>query len=273
MVFLLIARHNLIFGVYRERRCHKTLNKYLRIVCLLSMTSAATVVIGFVFISLPNLDYNNFDQVQREPHHIPLPEYIFQRRGPPLNSVICKALFHGSATELARAREYMSKNTAINLQNQDYIAITEDCTKFRNLRGYITKPLSAEEAEFPIGFSILMYKDVEQVERLLRAIYMPQNSYCIHVDARVLPSVLLAIRRIVSCFSNVFIAPQLEKVYWGHISILKAESNCVKELLKYTWTYYINIPGQMFPLQTNRNLVKILKMYNGANDMEGTLLG
>ena len=43
------------------------------------------------------------------------------------------------------------------------------------------EPLSQEAANFPLAFSILMYKDVFQVERLLRAIYMPQNYYCIHV--------------------------------------------------------------------------------------------
>ena len=259
-------------GVYRRKQCNMTFNKCLRIMRFLSMMSAATVVIGLVLICLSNLPYSDFYEMQTNPHHVPLTEHILQRRGPPPNSVSCKALFNGTATELAHAREYMSKNTAINLQNQDYIALTEDCTKFRKLRGYITTPLSAEEAELPIGFSILMYKDVEQVERLLRAIYMPQNYYCIHVDARAPGSVLLAMKSISSCLSNVFIPPKLEKVYWGHISIIKAESNCVKELLKYSWKYYINISGQMFPLQTNRNLVKILKMYNGANDIEGTIL-
>ena len=250
-----------------------TFNKFLRTVFyLVLMTCIAPVVICLVFIHLSNLQYSDFYETQTTLHHVPSAEQILQQRGPPPNSVSCSSIFNGTANELAHALEYMNNNTWINLQSQDYIALTEDCPKFRKLRGYITKPLSAEEAKFPIGFSILMYKDVEQVERLLRAIYMPQNYYCIHVDARAPRSVLLAMRSISSCFSNVFIPPKLEKVYWAHISILKAESNCVKELLKYSWKYYINISGQMFPLQTNRNLVKILKMYNGTNDIEGTIL-
>ena len=40
-----------------------------------------------------------------------------------------------------------------------------------------------EAEEFPIAFSILYYKDLVQVERLLRAIYRPNNVYCLHMDA------------------------------------------------------------------------------------------
>ena len=75
---------------------------------------------------------------------------------------------------------------------------------------------------------------------------------------------------ICSCFPNVFIASRLENVVWGHISIMYAEMSCIKDLLQYNWKYFINLSGQMFPLHTNAELVKILKVYNGANDVEGT---
>ena len=35
------------------------------------------------------------------------------------------------------------------------------------------------------NYSMLIFKSVGQVERLLRAIYRPQNIYCIHVDIKV----------------------------------------------------------------------------------------
>ena len=44
----------------------------------------------------------------------------------------------------------------------------------------------------------------------------------------------------------------------------------MKELLQYDWRYFINLSGQMFPLHTNGELVKILKLYNQANDVEAT---
>ena len=51
-----------------------------------------------------------------------------------------------------------------------------------------------------------MYTDAEQVERLLRAIYRPQNIYCIHVDRKSPSHVHNAMRAIANCFPNVFIA-------------------------------------------------------------------
>ena len=51
-------------------------------------------------------------------------------------------------------------------------------------RGFVLEALR-EEMEFPIAFSLLVYKDTEQIYRLLRAIYRPSNYYCIHVDAKV----------------------------------------------------------------------------------------
>lgn len=36
------------------------------------------------------------------------------------------------------------------------------------------------------------------------------------------------------------------------------------------WRYFINLTGQEFPLKTNKELVKILKSFKGANDISGT---
>ena len=37
------------------------------------------------------------------------------------------------------------------------------------------------------------------------------------------------------------------------------------------WKYYINLASQSFPLKTNAELVKILKTYNGSNDIESSM--
>ena len=55
-------------------------------------------------------------------------------------------------------------------------------------------------------------------------------------------------------------------------SVLEPEIQCMKELSHYkTWKYFINLTGQEYPLKTNLHLVKILKSYNGANNLEGTV--
>ena len=60
------------------------------------------------------------------------------------------------------------------------------------------------------------------------------------------------------------------QVYWGHISIVYAEMSCLQDLLRYKWKYFINLSGFMFPAHSNRELVEILRLYDGANDIEGS---
>jgi len=35
------------------------------------------------------------------------------------------------------------------------------------------------------------------------------------------------------------------------------------------WRYLINVAGQSYPLRTPEEMVDILRIYNGANDIEG----
>ena len=38
---------------------------------------------------------------------------------------------------------------------------------------------------------------------------------------------------------------------------------------KVKWRYLINAAGQSYPLRTPEEMVDILRIYNGANDIEG----
>ncbi|XP_070560046.1 beta-1,3-galactosyl-O-glycosyl-glycoprotein beta-1,6-N-acetylglucosaminyltransferase-like [Ptychodera flava] len=155
------------------------------------------------------------------------------------------------------------------IEDQEYHEMTLDCIKFRKEGGYYSKPRSRLEAEFPIAYSILMYKSVQQVEQLLRTIYMPQNSYCIHVDAKSPQETIKAMKYIAGCFDNVFVSSKLETVSHCTYSVLQAELNCMSDLLKRrrSWKYYINLCGQDFPLKTNLEIVKTLQSLNGQNDI------
>jgi hypothetical protein len=64
-----------------------------------------------------------------------------------------------------------------------------------------------------------------------------------------------------------------EKVFYNHMTRLKADLNCMTDLLAVSqkWKYFINLPHQTFPLKTNLEIVKILKIYNGSNDIEGII--
>ena len=106
----------------------------------------------------------------------------------------------------------------------------------------------------------------------MRLIYRPQNLYCIHADAKSSAAVRHAIRAIASCFSNVFVASKSIDVHWAEFSLLEAELICLRELFERPeqWHYHINLVGREFPLRTNLELVKILKAYNGSNDVDGS---
>ena len=116
-----------------------------------------------------------------------------------------------------------------------------------------------------------MYKDPDQVERLLRAIYRPQNYYCIHVDLNATAEVYESMRSIAACFENVILPTNRSKVEWATYTVLEPEFFCMEALWKYkSWKYFINLTGQEFPLQTNLDFVRILRVFNGANNVGGS---
>ncbi|KAL3886794.1 hypothetical protein ACJMK2_026766 [Sinanodonta woodiana] len=198
-------------------------------------------------------------------------QYFIQNRNVP--EVSCRKIFDGNETELKIAKEIANKIPKSTLTESDYIQLTKDCDKFRKERGYIMSPLTHMEENFPIAFSLLLFKDVGQAERLLRAVYRPQNIYCIHVDEKSHDDVKKAVHGIASCFDNIFLTPRSFDVQWGTMTVLEPELLCMNELWEKSkkWKYFINLTGQEFPLKTNYEIVQILQAYDGANDLEGTI--
>ncbi|KAM6298971.1 N-acetyllactosaminide beta-1,6-N-acetylglucosaminyl-transferase [Aegotheles albertisi] len=148
-----------------------------------------------------------------------------------------------------------------------------NCTEYIMQNHYITRALSAEEATFPIAYIMTLHKDFETFERLFRAVYMPQNVYCIHVDAKAPAAFQQAVGRLVGCFSNAFLASRAEWVVYGGISRLRADLHCMRDLLASAvpWRYLLNTCGQDFPLKTNLEIVQMLKKFRGKNVTPGVL--
>lgn len=115
---------------------------------------------------------------------------------------------------------------------------------------------------------------MQNFERLLRAIYAPQNIYCVHVDKTAEASVLSAIRAITSCLPNTFIVSQAVDVVYSAWPRVQADLNCMADLYKATtkWKYFINLCGQDFPLKTNLEIVRMLRSLNGGNSLESEKL-
>lgn len=134
-----------------------------------------------------------------------------------VHQVDCVQVFEGNkeAIEVAKQVSHVT-----NILDTDYLELTKNCTDYKR-RGYITRPINDEEEQFPIAYVIQIYKDIVQVERLLIAIYRPQNWYCINVDLSSGESVHLAMISIANCFDNIIISNV--DVEWGQFSQVEAD--------------------------------------------------
>uniref|UniRef100_A0A8C4EKF8 Beta-1,3-galactosyl-O-glycosyl-glycoprotein beta-1,6-N-acetylglucosaminyltransferase n=1 Tax=Dicentrarchus labrax TaxID=13489 RepID=A0A8C4EKF8_DICLA len=143
-------------------------------------------------------------------------------------------------------------------------------SQFKLSRKYLPFPLSKEEEDFPLAYSMVVHNKVQNFERLLRAIYAPQNIYCVHVDNKSEASVFFAIQAITSCFENVFMVSQAVNVVYAAWPRVQADLNCMADLYNAStkWKYFINLCGQDFPLKTNLEIVRKLRSLKGANSLE-----
>ncbi|XP_067671908.1 beta-1,3-galactosyl-O-glycosyl-glycoprotein beta-1,6-N-acetylglucosaminyltransferase-like [Haliotis asinina] len=189
--------------------------------------------------------------------------------------ISCKKIVAGDADEIKRANVIMTKEFRSSFLPEIYPALTSDCGQYRRTRGFINRTMTSGERQFPIAFSILVYKHAEQVERLLRAVWRPHNVYCIHVDSKSSGVFKAAIQSMSKCFNNIIFPPKQVQVKWGTYTVLEPELLCMEALWKHKtgWKYFINLTGQEFPLKTNYELYRALEAYNGTNDIGGGYKG
>jgi len=150
-----------------------------------------------------------------------------------------------------------------------YYRPTDDC-KNVIAKNFVYPPVTKEEEQFPIAFGFTVYKGARLLERILQAIYMPNNVYCVHIDTKSPEVFRRAIPAMIRCLPNVFISAKSSDVVYAHFSIVQAQLNCMEELLQSSvkWKYYISLVGQDFPLYENREIVAALQRLNNSNSME-----
>ncbi|XP_043920918.1 N-acetyllactosaminide beta-1,6-N-acetylglucosaminyl-transferase isoform X2 [Protopterus annectens] len=197
---------------------------------------------------------------KREFSHKKVLSWKYQTADAQILTKACRALVNNSRSV------FLWKNTlAMSPMNSS-------CEDYINKNHYITKPLSEEEAEFPIAYIMTLHKEFETFERVLRTVYAPQNVYCIHIDAKATNDYVRAVQKLEKCFPNVFIASRMEPVIYAGISRLQADLHCMKDLMtpQWQWKYAINMCGQDFPMKTNKEIVHHLKQFKGKNITPGT---
>ena len=109
-----------------------------------------------------------------------------------------------------------------------------------------------------------------QILRFLKAIYRPQNLYCIHPDPNSGKKFTGTFKLLSSCLPNVFVSSHIQKVkyYTSPTTIFEAQMSCFRDLKAYPyrkWHYVINLCSRELPLKTNRYIVEGLRKMNGTS--------
>ncbi|KAM7368665.1 hypothetical protein PAMP_012978 [Pampus punctatissimus] len=183
-------------------------------------------------------------------------------------NIDCSAIYDMDPVEVGKSltiRKQIVENKCESLVN-----LTSNCNLFVKVRGYDQVCASEEEENFPVAYSIVVHKSAVMVERLIKAVYSPSNIYCIHYDKKSSAQFISAMEGLARCLPNVFISSKRESVFYASFSRLKADLNCMNDLLRsdVKWNYVINLCGQDFPLISNIELVTRLKNLNGTNMLE-----
>ncbi|XP_078252753.1 beta-1,3-galactosyl-O-glycosyl-glycoprotein beta-1,6-N-acetylglucosaminyltransferase 4 [Rhinoraja longicauda] len=181
----------------------------------------------------------------------------------------CTDIYNYSPVEVGKTLE-IRKGNIVDLEDEDVELMTSNCTRYLYQRGYHNIEASQEEQDYPLAFSLVVHREAIMVERLLKMTYQPQNIYCIHYDQKSSKSFKAALHNLARCMQNVFIATKIELVHYTQISRLRADLNCLSDLLKSSvrWKYVINLCGQDLPLRSNVELVSELKKLKWSNMLE-----
>uniref|UniRef100_A0A0K0EAF8 Beta-1,6-N-acetylglucosaminyltransferase n=1 Tax=Strongyloides stercoralis TaxID=6248 RepID=A0A0K0EAF8_STRER len=162
---------------------------------------------------------------------------------------------------------FFDNKTRISKQNESTnLRLTCDIIKKR--RYFSPVPLSEEEKNFPLAYSFLVYKDYEFLELILSLIYQPQNIYCYAVDEKQPLSFKFKIFLLTTCFENVFITDTEYAISSGGLHYGTSHLECIKKIKYFDWKYIFLLQNHDFPLKTNAELVKILKVFQGTSDFK-----
>ena len=250
----------------------------MRVQLMIFMCIQATILVIVVMVLLGRSCPQQLQQASRGSSFLQqLPEPVFGigesvKLAVPIN---CSKLVAGDEGEIQRVKQMATLEYATweNATSDKFML-----EKFRNcswLDRFLKNNLYNSELEksFPLAFTFVVHNSPQQVLRLLRLLYRPQNSYCIHYDAKSTDEFKEFFNSIANCRVNVIIASRQESVVWSHYSVLGAQMNCMKDLLnlrtqqEHKWKYLLNLCGKELPLITNREMVSRLVSLNGSSSV------
>ncbi|KAM5304010.1 beta-1,3-galactosyl-O-glycosyl-glycoprotein beta-1,6-N-acetylglucosaminyltransferase 7-like [Glossophaga mutica] len=184
---------------------------------------------------------------------------------------LCSALFEGKG-EASQVAKFC--NSPHGSEILAHLHAPGNCSRISRGLRFIPRPLSAEEGNFSLAYVMTVHKELAMFVRLLRAIYAPQNVYCVHMDERAPKKYKSAVQTLVSCFENVFISSKRGKGAPPGFVRLQADLNCMEDLVhsRFQWNYVLNLCGQDFPIKTNKEIIHYIRSkWNGKNITPGVI--
>uniref|UniRef100_A0A914LXP2 Uncharacterized protein n=1 Tax=Meloidogyne incognita TaxID=6306 RepID=A0A914LXP2_MELIC len=148
-----------------------------------------------------------------------------------------------------------------------------DCLSIQNRNGmnkYWNKKTTKEEKNFPLAFTRVVYKDYLLLEIELALHYTPENWYCYVVDSKSSPLFYSRLQRLAKCFPNIIVAEKRFNISRAGHNTNNAMIECANILAKpeRRWNYLINLQNHDIQAKTNAEMVRILNLLDGANDIE-----
>lgn len=90
------------------------------------------------------------------------------------------------------------------------------------------------------------------------------------MDKKASPDLYNQFKTISSCVENIIVIQDRVNVVYSTIRQVEAEFRCMDVVRnsQVKWKYYINLTGQEYMLRTNQEIVTVVKLLNGTNDIE-----
>uniref|UniRef100_A0A8C5L811 Glucosaminyl (N-acetyl) transferase family member 7 n=1 Tax=Jaculus jaculus TaxID=51337 RepID=A0A8C5L811_JACJA len=150
-----------------------------------------------------------------------------------------------------------------------HLRAPQNCSKVSRGLRFISRPLSAVEQNFSLAYIIGVRKELAMFVRLLRAIYVPQNVYCIHIDKKAPRKYKTAVQALANCLENVFISSRGRKTALEGPESVQTDLSCMSDLVQHQrpWSCVIKLCGQDFPIKTNREIIHYIRDKGNGNSI------
>ena len=117
-----------------------------------------------------------------------------------------------------------------------------------------------------LAYHILAHKQPSQVERLVRVLHHPDDIFVLHLDRRAPLALHQLGRRLAAAHSNI-VVQRPRAVLWGGSQIpdVQIEAMQLALTMSATWSHFINLSGQDFPLRSRGDIVASLEAQREMN--------